>query len=192
MNDIFDILEGKPPEPVVVQTEDWLKAEGNILPLLELANPLERIARASYSMPSMFDDGGMRTALLCELLGLTPTPGKLGNDAQDKLGRFYELKSVTRKSGGKIPGVSAGSRIGVGTIERYRQVYSWIIGVFDGITPIYVWQLKPETLEPLFSQWEAELQQGKSINNPKIPMDLVETHGKRILDLPQSMQYPRP
>lgn len=191
MTDIFDILEGiEEPIPDSSAPTDWLSANGDISKLLDLALPLERIA-PSYNMSSMFEDGGMRTAILCELLGLKVLGGKLGNDAKDVQGRAYELKSVSRRSRGRIPGVSTDHTLSMNTLERYRNVHAWVIGAFDGVIPIYVWQVRPASLEPLFAKWELELQR-RTLNNPKIPIEMVQVHGRKILDLETSIRYPRP
>lgn len=162
-----------------------LQAQGSISDLLSLAAPLEQAAQ-KYGIPTVFDDGGFKTLILCKLFGLTPLPGKGGDDAVDAEGRSFELKTLNLldSSGNDRrtpPGVGAGTPLEQARIDRYRRTNSWLIGVFRGYHPIEVWQLSSTLLEPFYVKWEEQLRQapGGVINNPKIPFQFVTTMGHR-------------
>ncbi len=67
-------------------------------------------------------------------------------------------------------------------IAKYRKV-DWIFTVYDGIDLLEIFQLKPTNLESYYTAWEKKwkVDGNKDINNPKISLTFVRTHGVRLL-----------
>jgi hypothetical protein len=111
--------------------------------------------------------------------GLKILPGREGNDAIDEYGNEYELKSVNIKL---TKSFSTHHHMNPVIIAKYRKV-DWIFAVYDGIELLEIYQLKPNDLEHYYTTWEKKwyADGNKDINNPKISLNYVRTHGKRIL-----------
>lgn len=58
-------------------------------------------------------------------------------------------------------------------LNKYRKVKAWFIAIYEGIELKEIYKVTPTLLEPLFSIWEQRVQDGSSLNNPKIPMKYV-------------------
>ena len=100
-----------------------------------------------------------------------------GNDARDADGNEYELKSVNVL---KTKSFSTHHHLNPVIIEKYRQV-DWIFAVYEGIELVEIFRLVPADLEPFYLSWETKWHStGKDINNPKIPLSYVRTHGQLI------------
>jgi hypothetical protein len=139
-----DLNRPGPPSDVLP-----LEPQGDITEIVQLAEPLERVAQ-DFGIPTVFDDGGYKTLIMCKLLGLRPLPGKRGDDAVDAEGRRFELKTVnlltTMGEPKKSLGVTTEHTLRQSNIDRYRQTNSWLIGVFRGFYPVEVWQLPSDPL----------------------------------------------
>lgn len=153
--------------------------------LIDLAQPLEAAAQEA-GIPSVFDDGGFRTLLVCRLFGLQALPGKAGHDARCPKGRNFELKTVnlvgTHGQRRVNPGVTTEHTLRQANIERFRRTNSWLIGVFAGCRPLEFWQVPTGRLETFFSEWEQKLAQApnQEINNPKIPLKFIRETGHLV------------
>ena len=112
------------------------------------------------------------------LLGLRDIAGREGNDAIDKNGNEYELKSVNIKL---TRSFSTHHHMNPLIISKYRQV-DWIFGVYENIMLISIYLLKPDEMEPYYSKWESKwyADGGKDINNPKIPLTYVVEAGELV------------
>jgi len=66
-------------------------------------------------------------------------------------------------------------------IEKYRKV-PWVFSVYRNIALQSVYLLEPEELDFYFKKWEEKwhADEGKDINNPKIPIKYVMAHGKLV------------
>lgn len=73
-------------------------------------------------------------------------------------------------------------------IDRYRATFLWIVAVFDQSRPEVIYEIPPAKLERYFAAWEAKLAaQGQPVggapnhmNNPKIPLKWIQTHGVQV------------
>ena len=112
------------------------------------------------------------------ITGLTVIPGREGNDARDKRGNEYELKSVNTLL---THSFSTHHHMNPIIIEKYRKV-KWCFAVYnEGIELQAVYLMEPKQLQPYFSKWEAKWNaERRDINNPKIPLKFVATNGKKI------------
>lgn len=166
--------------------------------LVALATPIE-VEANRRGIFNVFDDGGYRTLLLLEMLGLRKAnPGRMGDDASDEEGRTFELKTVNlintkgeeRRS---YPGVTTEHTLRIENLRRYRQTSAWVIGVFKGNLPLDVYVLAARELEPFFKKWEGAIAKAGNheINNPKIPFGFVASRGRHLI-VPGTEGIPRP
>lgn len=129
----------------------------------------------------IFQDNGGKLLQVLLITGLKDLPGREGNDAIDKYGNEYELKSVNISL---TKSFSTHHHMNPTIIEKYRKV-DWIFAVYDGIEIIEIYQLKPKELEYYYEKWETKWHNdgGKDINNPKIPLKYVRENGKLLYQI---------
>lgn len=177
---IVETITSEPVSPSLVQpVEDAVTSidkRSSDLQRLERAveslREMQQLAR-EYGISDIFPDNGGKTLQLLILLGLRLSPGREGNDAIDADGREYELKTINI-SRRKNPGITTHHHLNPIILAKYRQVEAWYIGIYEDITLKKIYKLSLSILEPIFQDWERKLQTKESLNNPKIPMKLVE------------------
>ena len=131
-----------------------------------------------HGINDIFQDNGGKLLQILLITGLDILPGREGNDAKDKYGNEYELKSVNMELTGSF---STHHHMNPGIIAKYRKVI-WIFAVYRGIELQALYKMTRKELEPYFLKWEDEWHQrgGRDINNPKIPLKFVVNHGELI------------
>lgn len=131
-----------------------------------------------HGINDIFQDNGGKLLQVLLLTGLEVLPGREGNDAIDRDGNEYELKSVNTLL---TKSFSTHHHMNPGLIEKYKQV-DWIFAVYEGIKLLSIHRLNANDLEPYYSKWEQKWHDdgGKDINNPKIPLKFVMEHGTTI------------
>ncbi len=128
-----------------------------------------------HGINDIFQDNGGKILQVLLLLGLTVLPGREGNDAMDKDGKEYEMKSVnialTRS-------FSTHHHMNPVIIAKYRLV-DWVFAVYDDIQLLRIYLMTPDDLEPHYTMWEQKwrFDGNKDINNPKIPLTYVMKTG---------------
>ncbi|MBZ0199993.1 MAG: hypothetical protein K8H86_09005 [Ignavibacteriaceae bacterium] len=128
----------------------------------------------------IFQDNGGKLLQVLLITRLKVIPGREGNDAKDKKGNEYELKSaninLTRS-------FSTHHHMNPTIIKKYRKV-DWIFAVYEGIRLKKIYKLSPMKLKPYYDKWETKWKTDgkKDINNPKIPLKFVEKNGTLIYD----------
>jgi hypothetical protein len=171
--------------PVLVPT-------GDITTIVNLGVRLQAAA-TEHNIHNVFDDGGYKELLLLTLFNLKKL-SRTGDDAVDYRGRPYEIKTVARvnSSGVRKPSLSVTTEhtLTVDNVRRYRDVFLWIVAVFDQAHPEAIYEIAPLHLEPYFNSWEERLRHQDllrvdggapvHLNNPKIPMSFIEKHGIRV------------
>lgn len=130
---------------------------------------------AQHGIDDIFQDNGGKLLQVLLLLNLRILPGREGNDAVDATGQEYELKSVNIEL---TKGFSTHHHMNPTIIAKYRQV-PWIFAIYRHITLQAVYLLRPQDLEPYYQKWEEKWhsENGKDINNPKIPVAYVMENG---------------
>ena len=133
---------------------------------------------SKHGIGDIFQDNGGKLLQLLLITGLKGTGGREGNDARDKHGREYELKSVNTLL---TQSFSTHHHMNPVILAKYRQV-DWVFAVYEGIELQAIYLLKPAGLEPYFSKWEQKWHSsgGRDINNPKIPVRFVVERGQLI------------
>jgi len=130
-----------------------------------------------HGINDIFQDNGGKLLQVLLITGLTQLPGREGNDAKDDEGNEYELKSVNISL---TKSFSTHHHMNPTIIAKYRKV-DWVFAVYEGITLLEIYQLSPSDLEPYYEKWETKWnEQGKDINNPKIPLKYVREHGTQL------------
>jgi hypothetical protein len=185
------------PEPEVSEA---VAPAGARIPVLEptgdiaslLVQGIEIQAAATLrGIHNVFDDGGYKELLMLSLFNLRKLHRE-GDDAEDAHGRRYEMKTVARVNSSGIRktslSVTTEHTLTQANIDRYRATFLWIVAVFDQSRPEVIYEIPPGELEPYFAQWEAKLAaQGRPeggapnhMNNPKIPLSFIWTHGVQV------------
>ena len=130
-----------------------------------------------HGVNDIFQDNGGKILQVLLTTGLTQLPGRAGNDAKDRNGNEYELKSANIDL---VKGFSTHHHMNPNIISKYRDV-GWIFAVYKSIRLVEIWQLTPQDLEPYYTKWEASWHlKGKDLNNPKIPLKFVRQCGKLL------------
>lgn len=152
---------------------EFEKIYPDILKLQELA---ER-----HGINDIFQDNGAKILQILLITGLEVLPGREGNDAKDADGEEYELKSVNTLL---TKSFSTHHHMNPVIIAKYRLV-DWIFAVYEGIKLLAIYQLGPDDLEFYYDKWETKWHDddGKDINNPKIPLNYVIEHGDQLYSI---------
>jgi transcriptional regulator with XRE-family HTH domain len=130
-----------------------------------------------YDIGDIFQDNGGKLLQVLLKTGLKNLKGREGNDAKDEDGNEYELKSVNIDL---TKSFSTHHHLHPGIVEKYRQVV-WIFAIYKGIVLQEIFKLTPDKLEPFFTKWNEQVERtGKQLNNPKIPVAYVRSHGELI------------
>ena len=145
--------------------------------LMPCIRKLQKLA-SKHGIDDIFQDNGGKILQILLYTGLTILPGREGNDARDKDGREYELKSVNIHL---TQSFSTHHHMNPQIIEKYRQV-DWLFAVYDGIELTEIYLMTSAQIEPYFTRWAKKWTDdgNKDINNPKIPLKFVRETGKLI------------
>ena len=138
-----------------------------------------------HGINDIFQDNGGKLLQVLLILGLVVIPGREGNDAKDKDGKEYELKSINIQL---TKGFSTHHHMNPVIIYKYRQV-DWIFAIYRNIEIQAIYQLRPAELEVYYTIWENKWYRdgGKDINNPKIPLKYVVENGELLYGKPPNL-----
>ncbi|MBW4444290.1 MAG: restriction endonuclease [Plectolyngbya sp. WJT66-NPBG17] len=138
-----------------------------------------------HGIDDIFQDNGGKILQVLLVLGLTIIPGREGNDAVDRMGNEYELKSVNIEL---TRGFSTHHHMNPIIIAKYRRV-AWIFAIYKNIELQTIYRLTTEMMEPFYTRWEDKWQSdgGKDINNPKIPLKYVVECGELLYGNPPDL-----
>lgn len=144
---------------------------------LEAIQELQNLAN-EYGINDVFQDNGGKVLQVLILLGLRISPEREGNDALDAEGNEYELKTINKLLS---KSVTTHHHLNLDILDKYRAVQAWYIAVYEGIILKAIYKINPSSLESKFSYWESRIRGGmESINNPKIPLGLIEREGELV------------
>ncbi|MCB4812437.1 hypothetical protein LG204_14055 [Methylovorus menthalis] len=132
---------------------------------------------SKYNISDIFQDNGGKYLQLLMLLNLTSDGSREGNDAKDDQGNEYEIKTVNIEL---TRSFSTHHHMNPTIIRKYRKV-SWYFAAYSGINLLAIYKLSPQAMEFYYSKWEEKWYSNqKDINNPKVPVKFVMTHGELI------------
>lgn len=136
---------------------------------------------SEFGIDDIFQDNGGKILQVLLITGLRILKGREGNDAVDKDGNEYELKSVNIKL---TQSFSTHHHMNPTIIAKYKKV-NWIFALYSGIELVEIYELTPKDIEPYYVKWEAKWHADgrKDINNPKIPVSHVRKSGKLLYAL---------
>jgi Restriction endonuclease PvuII len=145
-----------------------------LLPAIRLYQDLA----SKHGINDIFQDNGGKLLQVLLILGLTVLPGREGNDAIDRDGNEYELKSINIEL---TKGFSTHHHMNPIIISKYRKV-DWIFAIYKNIEIQAIYRLRPIYMEPFYTKWGNKWQNdgGRDINNPKIPVKYVVEHGELL------------
>jgi Restriction endonuclease PvuII len=131
-----------------------------------------------HGISDIFQDNGGKILQVLLLLDLKALGKREGNDAVDKQGQEYELKSVNVEL---TKGFSTHHHMNPVIIAKYRKV-PWIFALYRHITLESVYRMEPAEMETWYTKWERKWHDDgrKDINNPKIPVNYVMQHGTQL------------
>jgi transcriptional regulator with XRE-family HTH domain len=137
----------------------------------------QKLAEETNRINDIFQDNGGKLLQVLLITGLINISGREGNDAMDKFGNEYELKSLNLLL---TKSFSTHHHMNPIIISKYRKV-DWIFAVYESIELKAIYKLTPALLEPFYIAWEAKwYKDNKDINNPKIPLKYVREFGQLI------------
>ncbi len=138
-----------------------------------------------HGIADIFQDNGGKILQVLLLLDLKSLGAREGNDAVDKRGQEYELKSVNIEL---TKGFSTHHHMNPDIIAKYRKV-PWIFAIYRHIQLESVYRMQPATMEHWYAKWEQKWRadNGKDINNPKIPVTYVMQHGRLLYGTPPTL-----
>lgn len=144
---------------------------------LDSIKELQSLAN-EYGINDVFQDNGGKVLQVLILLGLRISPGREGNDAIDAEGNEYELKTINKLLSKQV---TTHHHLNLDILSKYRSVKAWYIAVYEGIELKAIYKVSSLSLETKFSHWESRIIAGMtSINNPKIPLKLIEKEGEMV------------
>jgi hypothetical protein len=135
-----------------------------------------QVLASRYGINDIFQDNGGKLLQVLLALELDNIPNRQGNDAKNNDGEEFELKTINRTLTQR--GFSTHHHLNPNIIAKYRKV-SWFFAIYEGIELKLIYKLTPNLLEPYFLKWEVQYkEQGKDLNNPKIPIWFVQKFGQ--------------
>jgi Restriction endonuclease PvuII len=131
-----------------------------------------------YNIADIFQDNGGKYVQLLILLGLKTSGRREGNDAFDKNGTEFEIKTVNVELTASF---STHHHMNPVIIKKYRQV-EWYFAVYKSIELQCIYKMTPDAMEYYYKNWEAKWHHdgGKDINNPKVPLKYVLDNGSPV------------
>ncbi len=130
-----------------------------------------------YGIHDITQDAGLKMLQIAIATGLDIVPGRTTPDARDRMGNFYEVKTIDLA--GKATGFSTSHHVNYNSLEKYRD-RKWVFAAYDRITLMEAYLVEPDDLEPLFAKWGLKLKEKgvTHINNPKIPVEYIREVGR--------------
>lgn len=175
---VFEITPSKLYEKLFFETKiEWLNS------IFPSVRGMEHLAKEE-GIKDIFQDNGGKLLQVLLVTGLKDLAGREGNDAIDRFGNEYELKSLNVNL---VKGFSTHHHMNPKIIEKYRKV-DWVFAVYSDIELQEIWLLTPDDLEFYYDKWFKKWHDegGKDINNPKIPLKYVRENGRLVYEQPKS------
>lgn len=140
---------------------------------------------AEYGIKDIFQDNGGKILQQLIILDFKNLSGREGNDAIDRNGTEWEMKSANEAL---VSGFSTHHHLNYDILDKYKLVpWSFAFYEHSDLSEIYV--LSPKQMQPIFIDWKHKLDTGvhkktgkkiEHINNPKIPLKFVRENGTKV------------
>ena len=114
-----------------------------------------QVLASKHGIGDIFQDNGGKLLQLLLITGLKGAGSREGNDARDKDGNEYELKSVNTLL---TQSFSTHHHMNPIILTKYRQV-EWVFAIYEGIELQAIYRLKAAALEPYFFELGIEMAQ---------------------------------
>lgn len=132
-----------------------------------------------YGITDIYTDNNIKQLQQAIYLDLRLNNSRTSFDAVDREGNFWELKSLNINSSRKE--FSTSRHLTLEILERYTQCF-WAFSVYDQTELEAIYVMPSHSLYPYFYKWDIELEHGRYLNNPKIPLVYVREHGIKVYD----------
>lgn len=143
---------------------------------------LEDISKLAeqYEIHDIAQDNNLKLLQTLVLFDLENISSREGSDAKDRYGNLWELKTLNLNNKSKS-GFTTNHHVNHSRIEAFRKE-RWLFSLYKGIELIEVYAVSPKDLEEKFSDWERQIEEkkGEDLNNPKIPVAFVKSHGIKV------------
>lgn len=140
---------------------------------------------SEYGIKDIFQDNGGKILQQLIILDFKNLPGREGNDAIDRNGTEWEMKSANESL---VSGFSTHHHLNYDILDKYKKVpWSFAFYNHSDLKEIYV--MSPKQMTPMFKRWKDKLDTGihkktgkkiEHINNPKISLKFVRDNGTKI------------
>ena len=161
MSDLFE-------QPAFRPHEDWKLLEALMPPVRALQSLAEK-----HGVPDIFQDNGGKLLQIALVTSLTLLKSREGNDAVDRDGKEYEVKTVNIRYAARRkqqPQFTTHHHLNPTILAKYRLVH-WLFAVYDGIELSEIYFMTADKLEPLFTSWERKrtTRDAKTSTIPRFP-----------------------
>lgn len=174
-------MEYMPPE---YMSPEYFTEKAAVDTLWRQLETLQEIA-ADKGIDNIFQDNGAEILQQLVYLNFAVVAGREGNDGVDRNGCEWEMKSLDISKGNR--GITTNHHLNQDIIDKYRTV-PWSVSLYEGIHLKSIYIIGREAMEYWYQRWEEILQTRPHINNPKIPLKYIMTHG--VLIYTDNMEFP--
>lgn len=134
---------------------------------------------SKFGITNLYKDSNLQQLQQTLYLGLQFCPERQSADAVDYLGNQWELKSLNWDSTHRS--FSTANPMTQNIIDRYRNS-NFAFSIYKDTTLTEIYVLSAERLENYFQKWENDLLEGKTLNNPNIPLSHVVNMGVKVYE----------
>jgi hypothetical protein len=139
---------------------------------------------ANNGINDIFQDNGAKVLQQIILANLEFLPGREGNDAVDKNGVEWELKSVNIDTSAR--GFSTDHHTTYDLLDRFNSI-PWLFSIYKGTQLDAMYVISPGGLSEWVQKQKNNLdakEDNETLNNPKIPVSFVKENGTLVYPFP--------
>ena len=152
--------------------------------IINLWKDIEKLVNLAKKndIDDLFQDNGAKILQQLILMDMKNIPGREGNDAIDRFGIEWEMKSANIAL---VSGFSTHHHLNIDILNKYKKV-PWSFALYEHSDLIEIYVLGMKDMEEMFDRWRNKLlgrngeKKVSHINNPKIPIKFVKEKGHRV------------
>ena len=152
--------------------------------IINLWKDIEKLANLAKEndIDDIFQDNGAKILQQLVLMDMKNIPGREGNDAIDRFGMEWELKSANVAL---VSGFSTHHHLNLDILNKYKKV-PWSFALYENSSLMEIYVLDPRDMKAMYDKWQNKLlgrngeKKMSHINNPKIPIKFVKEKGRRV------------